>query len=67
MDSSIQPVNIKKMVITYEDGTELVVDSITEQVGQLVALLVKQSGITWAIKAKQKKRWWLSISNLFKI
>lgn len=68
MDSSIKPVNIKKMVITYEDGTELVVNSITPKVGELVSVLVKQSGIEWTIKAHTpKKSISLMIRNWFKL
>lgn len=65
-DSQIrQPVKLTRIILKYEDGTELEVHKEMEKVGKLFFAAIKGQNITW--KVVENKSWKNKLKELFQI
>lgn len=60
-----QPVKLTRIVLNYEDGTELEVHRDMEKVGKLFFAAIKGQNITWNVV--ENKSWKNKLKELFQI
>lgn len=54
--SSIEPIPIVSFTVTYEDGTEVVLDKDIERVGNIFFKLLKDQELEWKIREEGKTK-----------
>ena len=61
----MKPVDIKAILVRYEDGTVLVLEDIPEKLGKIFVGLVDQENVNWTILSNKKATFFEKIKKNF--